>query len=83
MGRLVECTVQCCTVGCHHIVQSGLFTPTIISLSLLPESIARTQGIRQTERGIIKYKHRDSDLHTISGNLHKVIQPRTTTSRKK
>ena len=45
-------------VQCSGVVYSELspvhsvcwvFTPTIISLSLLPESIARTLGIRQTE----------------------------------
>ena len=62
-----------------------VFTPTIISLSLLPESIARTLGIRQRERErgiIIKYKQSDSDLNIVSGNLHKVIPTRATSSRK-
>ena len=56
-----------------------VFTPTIISLSLLPESIARTLGIRRREWGIIKYKHSHCHLNIIAGNVHKVIPTRTTT----
>ena len=81
--------------GSHSAVQSvyctasrlGVYTNNNISVS--PARINsqdtgdQTERERERERGIIiKYKQSDSDLNIVSGNLHKVIPTRATSSRK-